>query len=55
MWQEGVGGDMTKRDQFHEVVGALQEFKVCLFLKPGSAFYRVIHSPLKYVAITVAT
>ena len=54
-WQQGVGGDKTKIEQFHEVAGALQEFKTYLFIKPGSAFCTVIHSPMKFVAITDAT
>jgi hypothetical protein len=54
-WQQGVGGDRTKADQFCEVVGALQDFKTYLFIKPGSMFCTVIHSPLKFVAITKAT
>ncbi len=54
-WQLGVGGDRTKADQFCEVVGALQDFKTYLFIKPGSTFCTVIHSPLKFVAITEAT
>jgi hypothetical protein len=37
------------------MVGALQEFKTYLFIKPNSAFCTVIHSPLKFVAITEAT
>jgi hypothetical protein len=54
-WQQGVGGDKTKIEQFCEVAGALQEFKTYLFIKPGSAFCTVIHSPMKFVAITDAT
>ncbi len=54
-WQRGVGGDRTKADQFCEVVGALQDFKTYLFIKLGSAFCTVIHSPLKFVAIIEAT
>jgi hypothetical protein len=54
-WQQGVGGDRTKADQFREVVGALQAFRTYLFIKPGSAFCTVIHSPLKFVAISEAT
>jgi hypothetical protein len=53
-WQQGVGGDKTKIEQFREVAGALQEFKTYLFIKPGSAFCTVIHSPMKFVAITNA-
>jgi hypothetical protein len=54
-WQQGVEGDRTRADQFCEVVGALQAFRTYLFIKPGSAFCTVIHSPLKFVAITEAT
>jgi hypothetical protein len=39
-WQQGVGGDRTKADQFCKVVGALQDFKTYLFIKPGSVFAR---------------
>jgi hypothetical protein len=54
-WHQGVGGDKVKSEQFCEMVGALQEFKTYLFIKPNSAFCTVIHSPLKFVAITKAT
>ncbi len=54
-WQQEVGGDKTKIEQVREVAGALQEFKAYPFIKPGSAFCTVIHSPLKFVAVTNAT
>jgi hypothetical protein len=54
-WQQGVGGDKTKIEQFREVAGALQEFNTYLFINPGSTFCTVIHSPMKFVAITDAT
>jgi hypothetical protein len=53
-WQQGVGGDKNKIEQFCDVVGALQDFKTYLFMKPGSAFCTVVHSPMKFVAITAA-
>ncbi len=34
-WQKGVEGDKTKITQFQEMVGALQEFKMYLFMKNG--------------------
>jgi hypothetical protein len=52
----GVGGKKTKISQFQEVAGALQEkFKTYLFIKPGSAFCTVVHSPMKFMAISKAT
>ncbi len=54
-WQRGVGGDKTKITQFQEIAGALQEFKMYLFVKPGSAFCMVVHSPMKFMAISKAT
>jgi hypothetical protein len=54
-WQQGVAGDKTKITQFQEVAGALQEFKTYLFMKPGSAFCTIVHSPMKFMAITEAT
>ncbi len=53
-WQRGVGGDKTKITQFQEVAEALQEFKTYLFVKPGSAFCTVVHSPMKFMAISEA-
>ena len=50
-----MGGDKAKSEQFCEMVGALQELKTYLFIKPNSAFCTVIRSPLKFVAITKAT
>jgi hypothetical protein len=47
-WQQGVAGDKTKITQFQEVAGALQEFKTYLFMKPGSAFCTIVHSPMKF-------
>ena len=54
-WQQGVRGDKNKIEQFRDIVGALQDFKTYLFMKPGSAFCTVVHSPMKFVAITAAT
>jgi hypothetical protein len=53
-WQQGVGRDRAKAEQFREVVGALQDFKTYLFIKPSSTFCTVIHSPLKFMAIATA-
>jgi hypothetical protein len=54
-WQKGVAGKRTKITQFQDVVGALQEFKTYLFMKPGSAFCTIVNSPMKCMAITKAT
>jgi hypothetical protein len=37
------------------MVGALQDFKTYLLLKPGSAFVMVVHSPMKCVTINKET
>jgi hypothetical protein len=44
-WQCDVDGDPQKTTQFKEVVGGLQDFRTYLFMKPGSAFVMVMHSP----------
>jgi hypothetical protein len=49
-----VEGDNTKITQFQEMVGALQEFKTYLFMKKGSAFCTIIHSPTKFMALNKA-
>jgi hypothetical protein len=54
-WQRGVEGDKTKITQFQEMVGALQEFKTYLFMKKGSGFCTIIHSPTKFMALNKAT
>ncbi len=54
-WQRDVYGNMQKIKQFQEVVGGLQVFRTYLFMKPGSAFVTVLHSPMKFVAISEAT
>jgi hypothetical protein len=51
-WQRAVGGDTQKIKTFQELVGALQEFKTCLLIKPGSSFVMVLHSPTKFVLNT---
>jgi hypothetical protein len=51
----GGWGQKTKISQFQEVAGALQEFKTYLFIKPGSAFCTVVHSSMKFMAISEAT
>jgi hypothetical protein len=54
-WQKEVDGDAQKISQFKEVVGGLEDFRTYLFMKPGSAFITVLHSPMKFVAISKAT
>jgi hypothetical protein len=54
-WQQGVAGEKSKIAQFQDIAGALQEFKTYLFMKPGSAFCTIVHSPMKFMAITEAT
>jgi hypothetical protein len=54
-WQQGIGGNKAKLEQFQDVAGALQEFKTYLFVKPGSTFCTIVHSPMKFMAITKAT
>jgi len=54
-WQRDVNGDMQKIKQFQEVVGGLQDFWTYLLMKPGSAFVTILHSPMKFVAISEAT
>ena len=54
-WQREMDGDAQKITQFKEVVGGLQDFRTYLFMKPGSAFVTVMHSPMKFVAISDAT
>jgi hypothetical protein len=41
-----------KIEQFQDVVGALQNFKMYLLLEPGSTSATVVNSPMKFVAIT---
>ncbi len=54
-WQREVDSNATKIGQFKEVVGGLQDFRTYAFIKPGSAFVRVVHSIMKYVAISELT
>jgi hypothetical protein len=53
-WQKEVARDAQKISQFKEVVGGLQDFRTYLFMKPGSAFVTVLHSPMKFIAISKA-
>ena len=50
-----MDGDPNKVTNFKEVVGGLQDFRVFLFMKPGSAYVTVMHSPMKFFAISDAT
>jgi hypothetical protein len=54
-WQQGVSGNKPKIAQFQDDAGALQKFKTYLFMKPGSACCTIVHSPMKFMAITEAT
>jgi hypothetical protein len=53
-WQREMDGDAQKITQFKEVVGGLQDFRTYLFMKPGSTFVTVMHSQMKFVAISDA-
>jgi hypothetical protein len=55
LWQKRVEGDSAKIKQFQEVAGALQDYKTYLFPKKGSVFWTVMHSPMKFVALSDAT
>ncbi len=46
---------MEKNKQFKDVVRGLQDFQTYLFIKPGSAFTTVLHSLMKFAAISKAT
>ncbi len=54
-WQTDIGGETTKVKQFKEVAGSLQDFCTYLFIKPGSTFATLLHSPIKFVALTEGT
>jgi hypothetical protein len=54
-WQKSVNDETKKIKQFQEVAGALQEFKTYLFVKKGSTYCTVLHSPMKFVAISDTT
>jgi hypothetical protein len=47
--QIDIAGDTQKIKHFQEVVGGLQDFRTYLFIKPGSAFVTILHSPMKFV------
>ena len=49
------GGGSDKINQWKEVMGSLQEFKAYMFVKQGSCFATVMHSPMKFAAISAAT
>jgi hypothetical protein len=55
LWQKRGEGDSAKIKQFQEVAGAIQDFKTYLFLKKGSIFCTVMHSPMKFVALSDVT
>ncbi len=50
--QKEVDGDVQKITHFKDVVGGQQDFCMYLFMKPGRAFVTVLHSPMKFVAIS---
>jgi hypothetical protein len=54
-WQKSVDGDTSKVNLFQETAGGLQEFKTYLFIKKGGAYCTVLHSPMKFMAISEAT
>ena len=54
-WQRLVEGDATKIAQWRDVMGSIQDFKAYLFVKPGSCFATIVHSPMKFAAISAAT
>jgi hypothetical protein len=54
-WQQSVGGETNKITQWKEGMGSLQEFKAYIFVKQGSCYVTVIHSPMKFAAISAAT
>jgi hypothetical protein len=54
-WQKDVNGNTQKIKQFQDVVRGLQDFLTYLFIKPGNAFVTVLHSPMKFIAISKAT
>jgi len=53
--QRSGGGNTTRINQWKDVMGSLQDFKAYLFVKQGSCFATVMHSPLKFAAISAAT
>jgi hypothetical protein len=54
-WQKAVGGDTSKIKLFQETAGGLQEFKTYFFVRKGSAYCTVLHSSMKFMAISEAT
>ncbi len=54
-WQKAVDGDTSQIKVFQETTGGLKEFKTYLFIKKGSAYCTVLHSPMKFMAISEAT
>ncbi len=54
-WQRLVDGDTAKITQWKDIMGSIQDFKAYLFVKPGSCFATVVHSPMKFAAISAAT
>ena len=54
-WQRAMGGDTGKINQWKEIMGSLQEFKAYLFIKQGTCFVTVLHSPMKFAAINSST
>ena len=47
-------GKRKKITKFVNLVGSIQEFKAYLFVKKGSAVITIVHSPMKYAAISKA-
>ena len=54
-WQRLVDGDNAKINQWRDIMGSIQDFKAYLFVKPGSCFATVVHSPMKFAAISPST
>lgn len=54
-WQRRVEGDPARINQWKDTMGSIQDFKAYLFVKPGSCFVTVVHSPMKFAAISAAT
>ena len=54
-WQRLVDGEPAKINQWKDIMGSIQDFKAYLFVKPGSCFATVVHSPMKFAAISSAT
>jgi hypothetical protein len=54
-WQKAVDMDTSKIKLFQETGGGLQELKTYLFIKKGSVYCTVLHSSMKFMAISKAT